>query len=270
MSYNSADQEWSQQQNRINWSNTSLDPACCLCWLKDNFNNCLSVPRKWDHYNYAFSPKIHSNNYKETKNLSFEWFASLKLNTTELPAACLCCPTVLQPYHKNQKLLQHCGLRTLGTKNVAHEPVMGGWQSVGLDQNRRCEWNKKQGTWVACYLQIGLSLLFHQCVCKNCVLRSFHISHGRTCVFWGSEHKHFQLYWNFVLISADAKGSVKIQKAPKAIAAVKPTASPTGSNWHLIDLFMLFLGPRSKTPSPLNILKCFFQTQNGNPTWTAR
>lgn len=73
---------------------------------------------------------------------------------------------------------------------------------------------------------------------------------GMNISFLGSEHKYFPVYWSFLLIPSDTKGSVvKIQKAPRPITAVKPTASVTGRS-QLIDLFMVFLGPGSKTPSP--------------------
>lgn len=203
MSYTSADQEWSQQQNCINWTNTSLDPYCCLCWLKDNFNNGLPVLCKWDHYNYAFSPRTHSKDYKkrldsEKQKTNLQQFASLKLNTTELPAACLCCPTIIQPYRKKPTVLKQLLVRALGSKNVACEPAIGGWKSMGVDQNWRCGWNKRQGTWVA-YLQIALSLLSHQCACKeDCVLHSFHISQGWTSPFWGQNTNIFQFTEDFV------------------------------------------------------------------------
>lgn len=174
------------------------DPACCPCWLEDNFNNGLSVLCKRDRYNYAFSPRIHSKDYKkrldsEKQKPNFQQFASLKLNTTEFSTACLCYPTIIQPYHKKPTVLKQLLVRALGSKNVACEPAMGGWKSMGVDQNRRCGWNKRQGTWVACYLQIVLSLFSHQCACKeDYVLHSFHISQGWTSPFWSQNTNIFQ------------------------------------------------------------------------------
>uniref|UniRef100_A0A8D0G1E4 Cilia and flagella associated protein 100 n=1 Tax=Strix occidentalis caurina TaxID=311401 RepID=A0A8D0G1E4_STROC len=79
------------------------------------------------HYNYAFSPRTHSKVYKkrldsEKQKPNLQQFDSLKLNTTEFPTACQCCPTFIQPYHKKPTVLKQLLVRALGSKNVACEP----------------------------------------------------------------------------------------------------------------------------------------------------